>query len=364
MSYQIPYLQLDTSDVNLAEVLTLCEGTFIKGRVVNAFETAFSSTLGIQHCITTGSGTDALFIALKCMGVGPGDEVITPALSWISSAETISLCHATPVFADVTSDSYTLDSDCLEALITPKTKAVIAVHLYGHAAELASIKSICSQHGLFLIEDCAQAHLSTYHHQPVGSIGDVGTFSFYPTKNLGALGDAGCVVTNHDELAEKMRRFANHGALGKDDHTIEGMNSRMDSIQAAVLLQKLPHLHGRNAKRIANASRYAHQLQNHSDIILPQTARDTTHAFHVFAIRTHQRDALQQYLATNGIQTLIHYPVALPFLPAYSRLGYRPADFPVAASLQKELLSLPIHPGITFEQIDYISSCIRKFFNR
>lgn len=362
MPFIIPYLQLNTSGISLPQIVDACEGTFIKGKVVSQFEDAFKSLLGSSHCISTGSGTDALFIALKCLGIQPGDEVLTPALSWISSAETISLCHAKPVFVDVEEKTYTIDPTKIEACITSKTKAVIAVHLYGQAADLTAIKKICERHNLFLIEDCAQAHLTTWNNQYVGTVGDVGAFSFYPTKNLGAWGDSGCVVTNHAALAEKMRRFANHGALQKEDHLIEGTNSRMDSLQAAVLLQKLPALQTGNDKRAKNANRYTQHLKGLGDIKTPVENVYSNHTYHIYAIRSRKRNELQQYLCDQGIQTLIHYPTALPFLPAYQHLNHQLADFPVAAVLQHELLSLPIHPELTEDQIDYISNHVVKFF--
>lgn len=363
MLYQIPYLELGTDDVSLQQVVDACQGQFVKGPVVQEFEKAFSSLIESSHCITTGSGTDALFIALKCLNIQPGDEVITPALSWISSAETISLCHAKPVFVDVDERTYTIDPKKIEISITPRTKAIIAVHLYGHAADIVALKKICDQHKLYLIEDCAQAHLTTINQQVVGTLGDVGAFSFYPTKNLGAWGDAGCIVTKSSVLAEKMRRFGNHGALQKEDHTMEGMNSRMDSIQAAVLLQRLPNLKSSNSKRIENAAYYAEQLQGIKEIKLPFVQENTMHTFHIYAIRTQKRNALKAYLANQGIQTLIHYSTALPFLPPYKDFIHNQSNFPVASVLQDELLSLPIHPALKREQLDYICEHVRKFFD-
>lgn len=364
MPYQIPYLELGTDDVSLHKVVEACQGQFVKGSVVQEFEKAFSSVIRSGHCITTGSGTDALFIALKSLNIQPGDEVLTPALSWISSAETISLCHAKPVFVDVDEDTYTIDAKKIEAKITSKTKAIIAVHLYGHAADVVALKKICDQHKLFLIEDCAQAHLTTINQQVVGTLGDAGAFSFYPTKNLGAWGDAGCVVTNNSVLAEKMRRFGNHGALQKEDHTMEGMNSRMDSLQAAVLLQRLPNLESLNEKRLENAAYYTRQLQGIQEIVLPKVKESTTHTFHIYAIRAQNRDALKAYLADQGIQTLIHYSKALPFLTPYKHLLVNEHDYPVSSVLQDELLSLPIHPAIKQDQMEYICNHIRKFFQR
>ncbi len=283
-SIRIPLERAIKSSIN--------EFSFIRGKSVKQFEDSFARQIGAKHCIATSNGTTSLFIALKSLGIKEGDEVITPSFSWISSSETISLCKATPVFSDVDFDTWTLTPSKIEKRITAKTKAVVVVHLYGQAAPMKDIATLCKKHNLFLIEDCAQAHLTEENGKVVGTFGDVSAFSFYPTKNLGAFGDAGCVVTNDGQRAEWIRRFANHGALKKDDHLMEGINSRMDTVQAAVLNVKLKYLKRWNKERIKNASLYKSLLKNTGDIILPHQRAGTLHTYHLFVIRTLHRDAL------------------------------------------------------------------------
>jgi dTDP-4-amino-4,6-dideoxygalactose transaminase len=350
--------------IDEAMTRSFAEFNFIRGNAVSAFEKAFAALLPVQHCIPTGNGTDALFLILKALGMQPGDEVITPAFSWISSAEVISLSGATPVFADVDNTYYTIDLDDVERKMSPKTKAIIAVHLFGQAAHVSKLKEFCKQHRIFLIEDCAQGHLSAESGQYVGTFGDAAAFSFYPTKNLGAYGDAGAVVTNDDQLDEKVRRLANHGALRKDDHLFEGTNSRMDTLQAGILNAKLPYLKAWNTKRVENAKHYSQQLNGLESISLPLSRENTDHTFHLFVIRARLRNALHAFLLKRGVQTIIHYPTALHNLPAYRHLGFTPQSFPVANSLQEEVLSLPIYPELSLQQIDYVCENIKEFFQK
>ncbi|MFZ6012482.1 MAG: DegT/DnrJ/EryC1/StrS family aminotransferase, partial [Bacteroidota bacterium] len=284
------------------------------------------------------------------------------AFSWISSSEVITQCGATPVFVDVDSLTYTIDIQAVQRKITSRAKAIVAVHLFGQSAQVGELHNICKKNGLFLIEDCAQAHLTAEGEHYAGTFGDINAFSFYPTKNLGAYGDAGCLVTHDDQLAEKARRLANHGALQKDDHLIEGLNSRMDTLQGAVLLAKLPHLKKWNERRYALAQQYTDSLKNIPQLVTPYQRRDTQHTFHLYVIRTRRRNALKEFLFQNGIQTLIHYPQALPNLPAYQHLQLKPSDFPVASALQDDVLSLPIYPELKDEEVTYICSKIRAFF--
>lgn len=337
---------------------------FIKGKPVTSFEDSFKKILNANHCIAASNGTSSLFIALRSLGIGQGDEVITPSFSWISSSETISLCNAKPVFVDVHPETYTLDPSLIERSITKKTKAIIVVHLYGQAAHVSEIREICRNRGLFLIEDCAQAHLTMENGKAAGTFGEAGAFSFYPTKNLGAYGDAGCIVTGDEELADKMRRFSNHGALQKDDHLFEGINSRMDTIQASVLKAKLPFLKKWNDKRRKNAALYLKLLSSVNDIILPVERMNTRHTWHMFVIRAKKRDELQVYLRKKGVETLIHYPQALTNLGAYSYLSLDPADYPVANLLEKEVLSLPIYPELAEKQIMYACRNIQDFYRK
>ena len=337
-------------------------GQFVGGQFVQQFEASFASLVGVDHCVGVGNGTDAIFIALKALAVSSGNEVITPAFSWISSAETIALAAGKPVFIDVHPETYGINPDLLEAKITSKTKGIILVHLYGQAAHAHQVKSICEKHGLFLIEDCAQAHLSEEFGIPVGKIGNAGTFSFYPTKNLGAYGDAGCVITNDKDLEKKARLFANHGGL--QQHVVEGTNSRLDPLQASMLQVKCRYLPQWTEQRIANAKRYNELLSHVDQIELPAVRQNTKHTFHQYVIRAARRDELRNFLFDQGIQTLIHYPSALPNLPAFRYLNHSKDDFPVASRCQEEVLSLPIHPELLQDQIAYVCENIKKFYKK
>jgi dTDP-4-amino-4,6-dideoxygalactose transaminase len=335
-------------------------GQFVGGKFVHQWETSFASLLNINHCIGVGNGTDAIFIALKSLGVLPGDEVITPAFAWISSAETITMATGKPVFADVLPETLTINPDSIESRITKRTKGIIVVHLFGQAAHAHALKRVCDKHGLFLIEDCAQAHLTKEFEKTVGGIGNAGTFSFYPTKNLGAYGDAGCIVTNDQDLEKRVRLYANHGGLG--EHLMEGTNSRLDSLQAAVLSAKCHHLPVWTEKRIANAQHYNTLLESMDEIRTPVVRKETVHTFHQYVIRVGRRDDLREFLSGQGIQTMIHYPTALTNLPAFRYLAHSKADFPVASQCQEEVLSLPIHAGLSHDQIDYVCESIRRFY--
>ncbi|HET9054379.1 MAG TPA: DegT/DnrJ/EryC1/StrS family aminotransferase [Cyclobacteriaceae bacterium] len=350
------------SEIDQAIQDVFAKSQFIGGDVVKKFEEEFSTLLGTKHCIGTGNGTDSLFLILKALGIGPGDEVITPAFSCIPSAECITLAEATVVFADVDDQYYTLDPADVERKITSRTKAVIAVHLYGQAAFVAQLKKLCDKHKIFLIEDCAQAHLSKEKNGFTGTFGVASAFSFYPTKNLGAYGDAGCVLTQDKIVAENVRRLANHGALKKNDHEIEGTNSRLDTLQAAILSVKLKHLKKWNDQRIVIADQYTNSLKNISGLTVPAVAAETEHTFHIYAIRTAKRDALKTHLSKAGIETLIHYPQALPFTAAYRYKNHSPGDFPVSAKLQHEVLSLPVYPGLTSDRVTTVIENIKRYF--
>jgi dTDP-4-amino-4,6-dideoxygalactose transaminase len=347
-------------DKAIAEVLEA--GNFIGGTPVKKFEEKFSALCHVKNCVAIGNATNGLFLTLKALGIGSGDEVITPAWSWISTSEVITLAGAIPVFADVHPEYFTVTPKQIQSKITTRTKAVIVVHLYGQMAEVAAIKELCRKSDLFLIEDCSQAHLSSEHGVVAGVTGDCGVFSFYPTKNLGAYGDAGCVITNRDELAVRVRRLANHGGLSKDDHLIEGFNSRMDTIQAAILSVKLKYLNDWNASRKRNAVMYYENLAVVKSIRLPEVRQNTNHTFHLFVLQVEQRDALKSFLESKGVHTVIHYPKALPFEPAYEHLSHSMSDFPISAQLQERVLSLPISPEISEEQIQYVCRMIRLFY--
>jgi dTDP-4-amino-4,6-dideoxygalactose transaminase len=342
----------------------ITDTAFIGGKYVKQFEQEFASLYGIKHIIPCANGTDSLYIIMKMLGVGAGDEVITVANSWISSSETITQTGAKPVFVDAHPQYYSLDETKLEAVITPRTKALIAVHLQGQVCDMDALVAICSKHKIHLVEDCAQSHFSEYKGARAGVTGIAGSFSFYPGKNLGAYGDAGCIATNDDALAEKCRMFANHGALKKPFHLIEGINSRMDGLQAAILSAKLPYILQWTEQRIANAALYHKYLDGIDQLIRPAIRPGTKHTYHLYVVRAQQRDALMQHLQANGVETAIHYPTPLPFLQAYAYLGHSRQDFPVAAQLQGEILSLPLFPELTEEQIQYVAGCIKQFYQK
>jgi dTDP-4-amino-4,6-dideoxygalactose transaminase len=295
--------------------------------------------------------------------VGPGDEIITVSNSWISSSETISQTGAKVVFVDIDPEYYSIDENKIERVISKKTKGILAVHLQGQVAAIDKIKQLCNLYNLHLLEDCAQAHLSSFQGVKAGLTGIAGSFSFYPGKNLGAYGDAGCIITNDDTLALGCRRYANHGALIKHKHDIEGINSRMDALQAAILYTKLPHLSSWTEKRIYNASLYSSMLKGLPYIKTPVVRPESIHSFHLYVIQADNRDKLKEYLYKQGIETAIHYPVALPFLKAYEYLNYKPQDFPVAYELQSKILSLPMYPEMTEDQIRYITDKLKCFYN-
>ena len=365
----VPFVDLKTqyeslkSEVDVAIQSVIDNSAFIGGKYVQEFETNFARLYGVRHCISVANGTDSLYIIMKMLGIGYGNEVITAANSWISSSESISQTGATPVFADIHPDYYSLDERFLKKVITNKTKAIMAVHLQGQMCEIEKVNDLCAQHGLFLIEDCAQSHFSELNGKRAGTFGIAGSFSFYPGKNLGAYGDAGCIITNNDELAAKCRMFANHGALRKHQHEIEGINSRMDGLQASILNAKLSHILDWTAARIYKASLYNQHLSGISSIILPAVRPNSKHCFHLFVIRTKRRDQLMNFLKENGVETAVHYPTALPNLKAYKYLGLSEADFPIASQYQSEILSLPMYPELREEMIIYIAEKIKYFFS-
>ncbi|MEQ9063177.1 MAG: DegT/DnrJ/EryC1/StrS family aminotransferase [Vicingaceae bacterium] len=337
------------NEIDTAIASVISESSFIKGRHVRDFQQGFAQLMGVNHCVPCGNGTDALYIVQKMLGIGLGDEVITTAHSWIATSETITQCGARVVFVDTTKDTFTIDPSKIEEKITDRTKAIIPVHLYGHPADMDPILEIARKYGLHVIEDCAQAHLAEYKGRKVGTMGHAATFSFYPGKNLGAMGDAGCIVTNDDELVEKCRRYAGHGALKKHDHTMEGINSRMDGLQAAVLNVKMKYIHQWTNERIRVAEQYDKLFASFDGIQTPVKAEWAKHVYHLYVIKTEKRDELVTYLDSNNIQTAIQYPIALPYLEAYSYLGHSDIDFPVARRNQDLILSIPMYPELAEE---------------
>jgi dTDP-4-amino-4,6-dideoxygalactose transaminase len=335
---------------------------FIRGPHVEEFERAFAEKYDVKHCISCANGTDAIYITLKALGIGQGDEVITVANSWISTSETITQAGAQPVFIDIDPDYYHIDVNKIEEKISLKTKAVIPVHLFGQPASIEEINAICEKRGLYLIEDCAQAHFAAYNSRRVGTYGIAGTFSFYPGKNLGAYGDGGAIITNDDSLATKAKMFANHGSIKKHQHEMEGINSRLDGIQAAILNVKLRHIDSWNLARNRNAIAYNGQLSVTPQIQTPKLREHAFHIFHLYVIRAERRDALASYLKSKQIETGIHYPTALPYLQAYRYLGHKPEDFPIAYKYQNEILSLPMFPELNEGQINHVARSIKEFY--
>jgi len=362
---KIPFVDLKSqydsirTDIDSAIQSVINETAFIKSHYIGEFETSFASFLGVKHCIGCANGTDAIEIALRALGIGPGDEVIVPANTWISTAEAVTTAGAKVVFVDNHPTLYTIDVSKIEDKLSPRTKAIIPVHLYGLPADMDGIMDIAKFHNLKVIEDCAQCHGAEYKGKLTGTFGDVATFSFFPGKNLGAYGDAGGIVTNNDEVAKLCRMIGDHGRLGKYDHGLEGRNSRLDGLQAAILSAKLPHLAQWTEARRRNGAIYS-QLLAHLDIQLPTAPAHSKHVYHLYVVQVPEREKIQERLLEKGINTGIHYPIALPLLTAYKHLGHTAEDFPVAARGQGRILSLPMFPELTQEQMQYVADNLAK----
>ncbi|RPH48549.1 MAG: DegT/DnrJ/EryC1/StrS family aminotransferase [Desulfobacteraceae bacterium] len=369
---QIPFVDLKSQYESIKEEIdgaiaaVLSQTAFVGGAHLKNFEEAFATFCGVKHCIGVGNGTDALFIALKTLGIGQGDEVITVANSFIATSEAITATGAKVAFVDIDPKTYNIDTgkleDYLKKHLSPKLKAIIPVHLYGQPADMDPVLAIAKKYNLKIIEDCAQAHGAIYKGRKIGSIGDMACFSFYPGKNLGAYGDGGAIVTNHDESAMKARMFANHGRIGKYDHEIEGVNSRLDGLQAAILLAKLKHLPAWTERRRENAYLYNKYLAG-TGLITPVEIADVKAVYHLYVVRVKKesREKLQSHLNSKGVSTGIHYPIALPNLLAYKYLGHSEKDFPEATKASQEIVSLPMFPELTESQIKYIAEQIKTF---
>jgi dTDP-4-amino-4,6-dideoxygalactose transaminase len=340
-------------DAAIASVIT--QTAFIGGTFVKEFEEAFARYCGVDHCVGVANGTDALFLALKALGVGAGDEVITVANSFIATSEAIRMAGAQVVFCDCDPVTYNIDVTQIERKITPKTKAIIPVHLYGQPADMDAILALAKKHNLRVIGDAAQAHGSEYKGRKIATLADITCFSFYPGKNLGAYGDAGALVTNNAEWANAARMVANHGRTKKYDHDLEGVNSRLDGLQAAILTVKLRHLDAWTEGRRRNAYHYERALKG-TGVLTPVELADVKAVYHLYVVRVPaaRRDQFQASLKAAGIDTGIHYPIALPYLNAYAQLGHSEADFPNALKYSKEIVSLPMFAELTPDQIDYI----------
>jgi dTDP-4-amino-4,6-dideoxygalactose transaminase len=365
---KVPFLDLKIQyqsikdEINPAIQQILDNTSFVLGKSVSDFEDSFAQAHHAQHCIGLSSGTDGNHIVLWALGVGPGDEVIIPVNTFIATAWGATLCGAKPVFVDCEPDSYNLDPNKLEAAITSRTKAIVAVHLYGQSADLDRIKQVGLQHKIPVVEDCAQSHLAEYKGEKVGTLSAASSFSFYPGKNLGAYGEAGAAMTNDEQLAKKFKMIRDHGAEQKYSHEIYGHNYRMDGFQGAVLGVKLKYLPQWTEQRRDHAAKYWSLLEGIGDIILPREMPYAKHVYHLFVIQTTRRGDLQKYLMERGIGTGLHYPIPLHLQKCFAHLGYKSGEFPVSEQLANRCLSLPMYAELNEDQIEYIASSIKYFF--
>ena len=361
----IRFLSLAPHDADAAAVRAaidrvVASGWFVLGPEVEAFEAEFAAASGAAHAVGVGTGTDANALMLRGLGIGAGDEVITSPLSAAYSALAILMAGACPVFADIDPVRLTIDPANIERAVGPRTRAILPVHLYGQPADMAAIEAIASRHKLAIVEDCCQAHLATSGGRPVGTIGIAGAYSFYPTKNLGALGDGGAIVTNDRTLADRLKRLRNGGQTDRYHHVEPGINSRLDELQAAILRARLSFLPAWTARRRALATRYRRALEDAPVSVPPE--RDAGHVYHLFVVRSGERPGLQAHLRAQGVETLIHYPVPITRQPALA--SEQPAACPVADQVCDEIVSLPLHPGMTDAQIDAVAAATLAFASR
>ena len=333
---------------------------YIEGAEDEAFEKAFADYCDSSYCVGVGNGLDALFLALKALGVGAGDEVIVPSNTYIATALAVTYVGATPVFVEPDIRTFNIDPTRIEAAITKNTKAIMPVHLYGQPCDMDPIMAIAKKYGLFVVEDCAQAHGATYKGKVIGSFGDAAGFSFYPGKNLGALGDAGATVTNDEELAKKVRALGNYGSDYKYHHIYKGNNSRLDELQAAFLAAKLPHLNRMNEERRRIAQKYLDGIKN-EEVILPYIPEYANPVWHIFGIRCKRRDELEKFLNDAGIGTNKHYPIPMHLQECYKDLGFKEGDFPIAEEISSTQLSIPMYYGMTDEEVQYVIDKVNEF---
>ena len=361
----IPFLDLKAinltqqDDIEQAMRRVLHSGWYVLGKEVDAFEQAYAAYCGTRHAIGVANGLDAIFLLLKAYGVGPGDEVIVPSNTYIATWLAASHCGATPVAVEPVEGTYNLDPKKVAAAITPRTRAIIPVHLYGQAADMDPLMALAREHNLKVIEDGAQAHGALYHGRKVGALGDAAAFSFYPGKNLGALGDGGAITTDDDALAVKLRTLRNYGSQKKYHNEVVGYNSRLDELQAAVLSVKLPQLDAQNAARAAIAAVYNDGLAGIAGLRLPDVEPWAVPAWHLYVVRHAQRDALSAKLAEAGVGTLVHYPLPPHLQPAYANLNIAAGSLPIAEAIHREVLSLPMGPTMTVEQAHEVVAAVR-----
>lgn len=336
------------------------KGWYIQGNEYTAFEEEFATFCGVKHSIGVGNGLDAIFLTLRAMNIGPGDEVIVPSHTFIATALAVVYTGATPTFCEVDENSFNINPDNVRALITNNSKAIIAVHLYGQTADMDKINAIAKAHNLYVVEDSAQAHGALYKGRRAGSLGDVGTFSFYPGKNLGALGDGGAVTTNNEKLAREIQALGCYGSNKKYVHHYKGINSRLDELQCAFLRIKLNRLNEWTKERQDIASKYLKGITN-PEIKLPEISANCNHVWHLFVIRCERRNLLQKYLEDKGIGTVIHYPIPMHLQRAFAELGHKKGDFPIAEGLSDAVLSLPLYIGMPDEEIQYVVRALNDF---
>jgi dTDP-4-amino-4,6-dideoxygalactose transaminase len=363
---KIPFLDLARQQAAIGAKLeeacrrVLASGWYVLGPEVEAFEREFAAYCGAEHCVGVGNGLDALHLILRAWDIGPGDEVIVPSNTYIASWLAVSYAGARPVPVEPEDATFNLDPQLIEAAITPRTKAIMPVHLYGMPAEMNAVMSIARRHGLKVLDDAAQAHGARYHGKRVGALSDAAAFSFYPTKNLGAIGDGGAVVTDDAALAQRLRLLRNYGSANRYEHGLRGFNSRLDELQAALLRVQLSHLDAWNEKRQRHARRYG-ELLARCGLTLPTEAPKTDHAWHLYVVRSARRDELQRSLAAADIGTMIHYPVPPHLQPAYRDLGFSAKSFPLAERMHEQVLSLPLSPHLTDAEITRVAAAVRAF---
>jgi dTDP-4-amino-4,6-dideoxygalactose transaminase len=355
----------DLKDAVLDDIADLIDsGAFANGPQVAGFEAAYADYCGTAHCVGVASGLDALRLGLLAAGIEPGDEVVVPAHTFVATLEAVTQAHAVPVVCDVREDDYGLDPDAAASVIGPATRALMPVHLYGQMADMCSLAAVAARHGLTVIEDACQAHGASRDGLAPGAAAEAAAFSFYPGKNLGAMGDAGALVTNIAPLATEVRTLREHGQAAKYEHRVEGWTSRLDTIQAIVLLHKLPLLDTWNDERRRIAALYGETLAGVGDLVLPAVAPNSRPVWHLYVIRTTRRAALASFLADRGIATGRHYPDAVHLTPAYAHLGYGRGAFPVAEGLARQGVSLPVYPGMPEAEVEAVAEGIRDFFDR
>jgi len=365
---EVPFLSFDAQNERVVEESKVVFASFLDskfyvlGKLTEQFELDYAKYNQVKHAVGISNGLDALHLALKVLGVGPEHEVIVPSNTYIATALAVEMAGAKVVFAEPNEKTYNIDPAQIEKVLTKNTKAIMPVHLYGQACEMDKILELANRNSLFVVEDNAQAHSATFNNQITGSFGDINATSFYPTKNIGAFGEAGAITTNSQELATASKVWRNYGSEKRYFNMVKGYNNRIDELQAGLLSIKLKYIGEWTANRQELAKRYRSNLSNIQGLILPEIASGASHVYHLFVVRTERRNELQTYLDTNGVKTVIHYPIPPHLQQAYQLSGFNKGDFPIAEKLSDTSLSLPLYPGLKNEQVDYVSDLLLKFF--